>query len=115
MERDGTLLDCIGVTFEKLRKAARIGYWVGRAHWGQGIATQAVQAVLKWAFARLTIERVYAEVAEDNQASISVLARAGFRQVGADIRHLVARRGRQPVLIFETTAPCPREHRHLKD
>lgn len=105
MERDGVLLGCIGVTFEKLRKAARIGYWVGRAHWGQGIATQAVQAVLKWAFARLHIERVYAEVAEDNQASISVLARAGFRQVGADIRHLVARGGRQPVLIFETTTP----------
>lgn len=106
IERNSILLGCIGLTFEKLRKAARVGYWVGRAHWGQGIATQALQAILGWAFARLNIERVYAEVAEDNHPSISVLERSGFQRVGADLRHLVSRGSSQPVLVYQTTQSC---------
>ena len=57
-----------------------VTYWVGRAHWGKGIATAALQILLTE-----TAERpVYARAASDNIGSLRVLEKAGFRRVGVD-------------------------------
>lgn len=51
-----------------------IGYWIGRDHWGRGIASEAVAQLL-----RLVAERpLYACVAVHNAASIRVLEKCGF-------------------------------------
>ena len=51
-----------------------IGYWLDRAFWGRGIATQALSA-----FLRLEQTRpLYAGVAKHNTASIRVLQKCGF-------------------------------------
>ena len=51
-----------------------VGYWFGRAFWGQGIATQALTAFLKLVPQRPLI----AEVAIHNRASRRVLEKCGF-------------------------------------
>ena len=51
-----------------------VGYWLGRAFWGQGIATQALTALLKLVPQRPLI----AEVAQHNHASRRVLEKCGF-------------------------------------
>ena len=59
-------------------KSAEIGYWLGEAYWGRGIATAAVRALVEYGFGTFGIVRIWAEVFEWNPASIRVLEKAGF-------------------------------------
>lgn len=57
-----------------------IGYWLGKAYWGRGIATQAVSAFITL----LETRPLYARVAKDNAASLRVLQKCGFVISGED-------------------------------
>jgi RimJ/RimL family protein N-acetyltransferase len=57
-----------------------VTYWIGRAHWGQGIATAALGALLGLDRSR----PLHARVAADNVASRRVLEKCGFRAVGTE-------------------------------
>ncbi len=57
-----------------------VGYWIGREHWGRGIATRAVQALLE----EIAERPLHARVAEHNVGSQRVLERTGFREVGRE-------------------------------
>ena len=57
---------------------AEVGYWLGRAHWGQGIMTRVLTAFVPWAFERFELNRIEAGVFETNPASGRVLEKAGF-------------------------------------
>ena len=51
-----------------------VGYWIGREHWGRGVATRALTD-----FVQLVRRRpLYAGVASHNVASIRVLEKCGF-------------------------------------
>ncbi|HEX7091051.1 MAG TPA: GNAT family N-acetyltransferase [Longimicrobiales bacterium] len=51
-----------------------VGYWIGKEHWGKGVATRALAD-----FLRLVSERpLHAYVAGHNVASIRVLEKCGF-------------------------------------
>jgi ribosomal-protein-alanine N-acetyltransferase len=60
------------------RRSAEIGYWLGRAVWGRGIATEALRAVTAWAFAHHDLVRLQACVFAWNPASLRVLEKAGY-------------------------------------
>lgn len=64
------------------RVSAEIGYWLGEAYWGRGIMSTAVQAMAAHIFATTDIQRLFAPVFDHNTASMRVLRKAGFRQVG---------------------------------
>jgi RimJ/RimL family protein N-acetyltransferase len=54
--------------------ARLVGYWIGKEHWGKGVATRALAA-----FLHLVTERpLHAHVAKHNVASIRVLEKCGF-------------------------------------
>ena len=54
-----------------------VGYWIGREHWGAGVATAALGA-----FLTILEERpLFAHVAEHNIGSIRVLEKCGFTLV----------------------------------
>jgi len=56
-----------------------VTYWIGRAHWGKGIATRALTAFL----AQVNATRpIYARVAKDNMGSRRVLEKCGFQVIG---------------------------------
>lgn len=54
-----------------------VGYWIGREHWGKGIATRALSEFLVLERAR----PLHAWVALHNLASIRVLEKCGFHTV----------------------------------
>lgn len=58
-----------------------IGYWLGRAFWGKGIASEAVRQFV----AEVPRRPLYARAASDNVASIRVLQKAGFREIGREM------------------------------
>jgi len=55
-----------------------VGYWIGREFWGRGLATQALAELVGMVEAR----PLYAHVVKSNVASIRVLEKNGFVEVG---------------------------------
>ena len=62
-----------------------VGYWIGRDHWGRGVATAALVAFLGEEPAR----PLHAGVLPANAGSLRVLAKCGFAVVGEDDDGLV--------------------------
>ncbi|MGH7354616.1 MAG: GNAT family N-acetyltransferase [Candidatus Rokuibacteriota bacterium] len=77
---DGEAIGGIGLVLKSDvdRRTAELGYWLGEAYWGRGIATEALRAVTDWAFAGLDLARLEAGVFEWNPASARVLEKAGY-------------------------------------
>jgi RimJ/RimL family protein N-acetyltransferase len=71
----------------------QVGYWIGREHWGKGIATAALRQLLE----DLRERPLFARVAAGNHGSRRVLERCGFQPVGEerdeDVRLVVLRLG----------------------
>lgn len=63
-------------------RSATLGYCFDDAVWGQGYATEAAGAVLKWAFDTLDLNRVQAEADTRNIGSGRVLEKLGFTLEG---------------------------------
>lgn len=61
---------------------ADLGFWFGRPFWNQGYATEAVRAVLRYAFADLGRHEVIALCHPDNAASLKVQAKCGMVPLG---------------------------------
>jgi len=55
-----------------------VGYWIGREHWGKGVATAALSSFLD----ELHTRPLHAHVATHNVGSIRVLERCGFERTG---------------------------------
>lgn len=61
---------------------AELGYVLGRSYWGQGLATEAISALLTHAFEHMSIRRIEAEVNPANEASNALLRSLGFTHEG---------------------------------
>lgn len=59
-------------------RSVRLGYCLGEVAWGHGFATEAVGAMLQWAFDTFDLHRVQAEADTRNAASGRVLEKLGF-------------------------------------
>ncbi|MBO4866768.1 MAG: GNAT family N-acetyltransferase [Ruminococcus sp.] len=57
---------------------AEIGYGISEEYQNNGYATEAVRAVLDWAFAHTEVNAIEAETDPDNTASKRVLEKCGF-------------------------------------
>jgi RimJ/RimL family protein N-acetyltransferase len=63
-------------------RRAEIGYALGRASWGKGLATDALRTLLTFAFDTLDLHRIEADVDPRNARSLRLLERQGFRREG---------------------------------
>ncbi|KAL0259933.1 hypothetical protein SLS55_005676 [Diplodia seriata] len=65
-------------------RSAELGYWLGEAAWGRGIATEAATAFAAWVFETVPgLERLDGRVYSGNVASARVLEKIGFRREGS--------------------------------
>lgn len=78
----GALVAAFGIHLDRPHDRAEVGYWVARAHWGRGIATEAGRAVLDWAFPHFGLNRAGAIHFARNPASGAVLRKLGMRHEG---------------------------------
>ena len=72
-----------------------VTYWLGREHWGKGLATRALEAFLDVE----TTRPLHAAAAADNAGSIRVLEKCGFARVGGG-RGFAAARGEEIDEVF---------------
>jgi len=70
-----------GIGIEPADDDRELGYWLGRAHWGRGLTSEAVAAIVAHAFDALGVRRLHATTDPDNAASRRVLIKAGFRWI----------------------------------
>lgn len=69
-------------SIDRLQGDAEIGYWTAPPARGRGLAAVAVDAVCRWAFGALPIDRVELCHAVENTASARVAEKAGFTLEG---------------------------------
>lgn len=56
-----------------------LGYWLGKAFWGQGLIPEAVKEMLRHAFEDLGMKKVWCGYYDRNEKSKRVQAKCGFR------------------------------------
>ncbi|ANY69535.1 alanine acetyltransferase [Paenibacillus sp. BIHB 4019] len=83
---------------------ANVGYFLDRAHQGNGYVSEAVRLVTAYAFEQLNLHRLQAGVMPRNTPSIRVLERAGFRQEGLALRYLQINGVWEDHFLFALTA-----------
>ncbi|MEO3472293.1 bifunctional GNAT family N-acetyltransferase/(deoxy)nucleoside triphosphate pyrophosphohydrolase [Roseomonas sp. CAU 1739] len=98
---DDVLVGCVGLTLDREDRLAELGYWIGRRHWGQGIAPEVAGRLARWALANLDLDRIVASALIDNARSASVLKRIGFRETGTGAQDFLSRGKAMPVRLFE--------------
>jgi len=85
-ERDVLLGDVYFSILWHEQRQAEIGYTFARGEQGHGFASEAVAAVLGYAFTTLGLHRVTAWTATRNDRSIALLERLGMRREGTTLR-----------------------------
>jgi ribosomal-protein-alanine N-acetyltransferase len=82
------LVGTVGLHSKPENDSAEIGYWIGVPYWGQGYATEAAAAMMRFGFETLSLNRIYANHFARNPASGRVLEKIGMRHEGTLRQHL---------------------------
>lgn len=99
-KEDGWIIGAAGLMNELDHNRAEIGYWIGLPFWGHGYATEAAEAVLKYAFEGLKVHRVTASYFRRNPASGRVIEKIGMQREGV-LRNHILKEG-----IYEDVIVC---------
>lgn len=79
-------------------------YWLGRAFWGQGFATEALSGFLRACYERFPeIDEIEADHFTDNAASGRVLDKLGFKRIGHGTADSAARLEPAPVILYRVS------------
>jgi ribosomal-protein-alanine N-acetyltransferase len=81
IELEGQLIGGTGY-YRRRSGAAELGFWLGRAWWGKGFATEASRAVVRHGFTKGRLGGFTSSHFVDNPASGGVLRKLGFEPVG---------------------------------
>ena len=99
-ERPVEAIGCIRLHKAGAREAV-LGYWLGKPHWRQGLASEAACALIDMAFRTTNVAVITATVRTGNRRSQNVLDFCGFRAAGQGVRAAPARGGAVPVDRFQ--------------
>ena len=77
-----------------------LGYWLGVDHWGKGYATEALHALIDYAFADLNHEALQAGARVTNPASRRVLEKCGFQWTGVGLYRISSIKSSAPIDRF---------------
>ncbi len=84
--RDGRLVGSIASFV--VDDHTEVTYWIDRAVWGHGVASEALALLL----GTVVVRPLYARAASDNVGSLRVLRKAGFTIIGTEVSYASARR-----------------------
>jgi RimJ/RimL family protein N-acetyltransferase len=85
--RDGTFVGRAGVSSDPESGAVELGYTFARAHWGQGLASEAASGIAAWVWANTDLAQIGAFAVLENLASRRVLDKIGMTFVGEAMSH----------------------------
>jgi len=70
-----------------------IGWRIARSQWGKGLATEAANMALRFAFEQLELNEVYSFTSVTNQKSISLMQRINMLDQKANFEHPIIPKG----------------------
>lgn len=76
------LVGAIDIHINATHHLGEVGYWIGKPFWNRGYATEALKAVIGYAFKTLHLNRVQARHMTKNPASGRVMEKAGMQNEG---------------------------------
>lgn len=79
---DDLAIGTVAAYEKRQRRVVEIGYSLAPAHWGKGLALEAVTAAIDYLFTVEGHRRIFADTDPDNAASNGLLTRLGFVQEG---------------------------------
>ena len=96
--RDETVIGGCGLTLQE--EMPELGYWLGVPYWGKGYATEAVHAVIDYAFTDHEHEALQAGARVTNPASRRVLEKCGFQWTGVGLYRIASIKSSAPIDRF---------------
>lgn len=81
IERDGELIGGVGYFCHRPR-VGELGFWLGQSYWGEGLATEAARAVVRYAFTDGRLTSLTSANFNDNPASARILSKLAFAANG---------------------------------
>jgi RimJ/RimL family protein N-acetyltransferase len=97
--RDGTIIGACGLMFH-YDDTPEIGYWLGVPYWNKGYATEALHALIDYAFTDLMHDAVQAGARVTNPASRRVLEKCGFQWTGVGLYRINSIKSSAPIDRF---------------
>ena len=85
---DQALIGAIGLQLTQRHASAELGYWIGKPFWNRGYCTEAAQAVVRYGFDVIGLNRLYAAYFKCNPASGRVMQKLGMRYEGCMREHV---------------------------
>lgn len=82
------LYGAIGLTNKQTHRNGELGYWIDEENWGKGYATEAVKAVIEFAFSEKHYHKVYARHFASNLGSGRVMQKSGMVKEGTLLQHI---------------------------
>jgi RimJ/RimL family protein N-acetyltransferase len=95
--------------------AWNLAFWLHPAHWGRGIAREAVGRAIDEAFAACDVPALHAGVANWNTASMRTVERLGFRHTGDNPSGYRVAGAPEPIRVYELTRAQWRAGRGSRD
>lgn len=93
-KESGKMIGTIGFMWiQSEHKSAEVGYSLNRHYWNQGYMTEALGALLRYAFDTLQLNRVECQFEVDNPASGRVMEKVGMHYEGT-LRQRLRNKGR---------------------
>ncbi|WP_211767263.1 GNAT family N-acetyltransferase [Kutzneria sp. CA-103260] len=80
--------------FPEVLPAVEIGWRLGRSHWGQGLATEAAKAAVRFGFEERGLERIVSITQVGNDASERIITKLGMRPARETVNPTYGRRVR---------------------
>ena len=97
--RDDTIIGACGMV-ATAEPIPELGYWLGVEHWGKGYATEALHAVIDFAFSEFDHAALQAGARVTNPASRRVLEKCGFQWTGVGLYRIRAINSSAPIDRF---------------
>jgi RimJ/RimL family protein N-acetyltransferase len=97
--RDKTIIGACGIMLRD-DDTPELGYWLGVPHWNKGYATEALHALIDYAFTDHAHEALQAGARVTNPASRRVLEKCGFQWTGVGLYRINAIRSSAPIDRF---------------
>jgi RimJ/RimL family protein N-acetyltransferase len=91
---------CTLTHFSPLHQRSEIGFAILKNRWGQGLGSEAVRAVVAFAFETLNLHRIEADVDPRNDRSLRLLERLGFRREGVQRERYLMNGERQDAVML---------------
>jgi len=83
LKEEKKIIGGIGIhKINKFQGKADIGYWIGKKYWRKGYGSEALKAILDFAFKKLKLRRIEAGVFFGNPSSGKLLEKFGAKKEG---------------------------------